>query len=225
MPAGKRPDAKNGVAGKACYVYGIVPEDVELDPGARGVGEPPGRVGLVRHGDIAALVSDVSGPLRRPGDLLAHQALLDGAAAEVPVLPVRFGSVVADPAAVEEQLLRRHHDDFAAALAELEGRAEYVIEARHAGRGEPRGADAGTIVDAVAALCAGTRVRGPSGDGSRDGSGRNGDEVAVLMDTARQADLERAVGKLARDWDQRAGLRLVGPIAPYDFVVALTPDG
>ena len=55
------------------YVYGILPGDVEVEPGAAGVGDPPGEVRVVRHEDLAALVSDVdlSGPLGRPEDLVA----------------------------------------------------------------------------------------------------------------------------------------------------------
>ena len=37
------------------YVYGIVPGDVKLNSGVYGVGDPPGEVGLVRSGDLAAL--------------------------------------------------------------------------------------------------------------------------------------------------------------------------
>jgi hypothetical protein len=52
----------------------------------------------------------------------------------------------------------------------------------------------------------------------------DGEDVVVLMETAKQADLERALGKLAKDRDGHIGLRLRGPIAAYDFVAALTPD-
>lgn len=222
----------------ACYVYGIVPEDVELDPDARGVGDPPGRIRLVRHGDIAALISDIdpSQPLRRPADLRAHRDLLDAAAAEVPVLPVRFGTIVADGDALTDRLLSPHHDEFAAALRELEGHAEYLIEARYDdGQGEDgqgaqagaRGTDGDRIAGAVAGYCAATRVREPSGrdeeDGPGAGSGAGGAEVAVLMATAKEADLERALEDLAGDWEGRVRLRLRGPIAPYDFVSDLAP--
>ncbi|MEV1143459.1 GvpL/GvpF family gas vesicle protein, partial [Micromonospora sp. NPDC049799] len=41
------------------FVYGIVPSDVEPTPDAPGVGDPPGEVTAVRHGELAALVSEV----------------------------------------------------------------------------------------------------------------------------------------------------------------------
>ncbi|WP_433621982.1 hypothetical protein [Nocardia sp. CA-120079] len=40
----------------AVYVYGIVPADVESQPHATGVGDPPGEVAVVRHAEIAALI-------------------------------------------------------------------------------------------------------------------------------------------------------------------------
>jgi len=100
------------------YVYGIVPQDVEATADARGVGDPPARVEVVRHEDIAALVSaiDVTKPLGRPEDLMAHQQLLDASSADAPVLPIRFGAVMADAEAVVNELLAPHHDEFAAAL-------------------------------------------------------------------------------------------------------------
>jgi hypothetical protein len=115
------------------YVYGIVPEDVELIPDTQGIGDPPGEVTLVRHGKVAALVSeiDTGRPIGRPGELKLHEQLLDAtAAADVPVLPMRFGAVMASPEAVVEDLLTPHHDLFVDALQELDGRAEYVVHGR-----------------------------------------------------------------------------------------------
>ncbi|RCG29734.1 gas vesicle protein GvpFL [Sphaerisporangium album] len=117
----------------ASYVYGILPGDVELTPEARGVGDPPGEIRLVRHDDIAALISDLrpTRPLGKPADLMAHQQLLDDVAAEVPVLPLRFGAVMESPEAVVRELLAPHHDEFRDALERLEGRAQYVVKGRY----------------------------------------------------------------------------------------------
>lgn len=115
------------------YVYGIVPGDVELVPDTHGIGNPPGEVTLVRHGELAAMVSeiDIDQPIGRPADLKLHEQLLDAtAAADVPVLPMRFGAVVVSEEAVEDDLLTPHHDLFTEALRELDGRAEYVVQGR-----------------------------------------------------------------------------------------------
>lgn len=119
---------------RAVYVYGILPGDIELEPGAvAGVGDPPGEVRVVRNGELAALVSDVdlTKPLGRPDDLFAHEGLLDAVAAEVPVLPLRFGALVSSDDAVAEELLQAHHDEFTTALSQLEGHVEYVVRGRY----------------------------------------------------------------------------------------------
>jgi Gas vesicle synthesis protein GvpL/GvpF len=245
------------------YVYGIVPRDVAATEDADGVGDPPARVEVVQHGEIAALVSaiDVTKPLGRPEDLATHQHLLDATSAEAPVLPIRFGTVLTDADAVVQQLLAPHHDEFAAALEELEGHAEYVVNGKyveetvlrgiladspHAARlrdeireagdedatrdpriplGElirqaisaQRDDDTRTLIDAVDPYCAEISVREPTHEDDAA-------HIALLVDTDRQKDLEQALGELAEEWDGRLTLRLLGPMAPYDFVAASVPD-
>ncbi|MGF0316709.1 GvpL/GvpF family gas vesicle protein [Nocardia fluminea] len=117
----------------AVYVYGIVPADVEPEPGTTGVGDPPGSVAVVRHGQIAALISTLESdrPLGTPDDLTIHAELLDGSATVAPVLPLRFGAVMSDTGAVENELLEANEAEFRAALEELEGRAQFVIRGRY----------------------------------------------------------------------------------------------
>jgi hypothetical protein len=251
---------------RACgwYIYGIVPGDVEMNDDAQGVGDPPGKVDVVRHGDIAALVSEVdtSKPLGRPEDLMTHQQLLDSASVEAPILPLRFGAVVATREAVIEELLAPSHDQFAKALGELEGSTEYVVHGRYveeeilsevlsesteAARlrddiravgnedvtrdqqirlGEyisnaitaKREADTRALSDAIAPYCIATNVRQPTHE-------LDAVNVALLVKTAGQADLEKAVEKLARNWADRVNMRLLGPMAPYDFVTTSQPEG
>ncbi|RVX40435.1 gas vesicle protein GvpL/GvpF [Nonomuraea polychroma] len=119
--------------GIGVYVYGMVPKDAAVTEDARGVGEKPGEIMVIQHGEIAALVSEIplDRPLGTPDDLLRHQGLLDATAAEAPVLPLRFGAVVTSAEAVVEDLLEPHHDELHAALKELEGRAQYVVKGRY----------------------------------------------------------------------------------------------
>jgi hypothetical protein len=100
----------------ACFVYGIVPGDVTPTEEARGLGDPPAEVATVKRSEIGALVSEVrlDRPLGEPDDLMAYQRLLDGTAAAAPVLPMRFGTVLADRESVE-QMLAEGHDAFLAA--------------------------------------------------------------------------------------------------------------
>ncbi|MGV9770515.1 GvpL/GvpF family gas vesicle protein [Streptosporangium sp. NPDC003464] len=253
--AGSEEAARQGRVGNS-YVYGVVPADVELAPEARGVGDPPQPIKLIRHGEVAALVSDIvlDRPLGRPDDLVAHQRLLDDTAAEVPVLPFRFGAVVTGPEAVVEELLGPNHDAFVTALKELEGRAEYVVKGRYVERvvigevlaenpeaerlreeirGRPeeatwdariqlgqmigeavaakRDADTAVLVEAVAPRCVAVAVREPTHE-------QDAAHVAVLVETGRQAEFEEVLDGLGERWAGRVDLRLLGPMAPYDFV-------
>ena len=118
---------------KGIYVYGIIPADVELAEEMPGVGDPPGQVRVIRSDGLAALVSEVdtSRPLGSPQDLVAHEQIVDATAAEVPVLPARFGAVMSSKEEVTEDLLAANHDEFDDALEELEGRAQFVVKGRY----------------------------------------------------------------------------------------------
>lgn len=245
----------------AIFLYGVVPSDVEATADAQGVGDPPGKVTVVTHRDIGALISEVSveHPLGRPEELRTYQRLLDGTAEVAPVLPVRFGAVLADEGAVVD-LLATHHDDFRAALNELEGRIEFTVRGRYQEsvllrevlaenpevrqlreqvRGRPeettvalrmrlgeivnqaveakRNADTQRVADLLRPLADQVLVRPATSE-------TDAANVAVLVESARRDELEGAVRQLAEDWSDRATLRLLGPLAPYDFVAPLQPE-
>lgn len=244
------------------YVYGIVPADVEPEPHTTGVGDPPGEIAVVRHGEIAALVSPLVSDraLGTPQDLTAHEKLLDGSAAVTPVLPLRFGAVMTDTAAVEEELLAAHEEEFHAALVELEGRAQFVIKGRYVQdailrelldenaeaarlrdeiRGKPedatrnerialgeminqaieakRAEDTGKVVSEVEELDAMVNQRQPTHE-------EDAVHVAVLVESARQDELEEALRRLMAEWDGRVELQLLGPMAAYDFIAKQAPE-
>ena len=46
----------------------------------------------------------------------------------MPVLPLRFGTILASEDAVAEDLLVAHQDEFTAALDQLEGRTEFQVK-------------------------------------------------------------------------------------------------
>jgi gas vesicle protein GvpL/GvpF len=258
-PAGSEQARDRGRPG--CYVYGIVPADVALAGDVRGVGDPPGRVQLVRHGGLAALVSavDLTRGLGTPADLHAHAQVLDATAVEVPVLPLRFGTVMATQDAVAGELLAVWQDAFAAALKQAEGRAQYVVKARYA----EQAVLAQVLAEIPEAARLAEQIRGKDPDATRQARIRLGEiiskaitarrtadtqalgevvapccvsavareptheldavHVALLVQTSRQDDLERALSDLGSDWDGRVEIRLLGPMAPYDFTPALVP--
>ncbi|SCF35849.1 GvpL/GvpF family gas vesicle protein [Micromonospora mirobrigensis] len=239
------------------FIYGIVPSDVEPTPDAAGVGDPPGEVEAVRQGDLAALVSEVGleQPMGRPADLTAYQTLLDGTAAVAPVLPVRFGTVVTGPDAVQD-LLSAHHDRFAEALDELEDTFQYTVHGRYDEqeliseilaenpdaaqlaeqvRGRPelesrearirlgeiisqsvelrREAENKQLVDAVGGYARHTAPRQPSSE-------LDAVNVAFLVGAADEDEFVAAVEEFAEQRRDLIRMRLLGPLAPYDFVSA-----
>ncbi|ONM47079.1 GvpL/GvpF family gas vesicle protein [Nocardia donostiensis] len=179
----------------AVYVYGIVPADVQPEERASGVGDPPGKVSVVRHGEVAALVSEVPAerPLGTPTDLTAHAELLDGSAAVVPVLPLRFGAVMTDTAAVEKELLEANHEEFRAALEQLEGRAQFVIKGRYVEEQILR-----ELLDAnPQAGRLREEIRDKPEDATRDARMALGELINQGVEAARVADTRRVIDMLA----------------------------
>ncbi|MFG2055475.1 GvpL/GvpF family gas vesicle protein [Micromonospora sp. NPDC048930] len=239
------------------FIYGIVPSDVEPTADAEGVGNPPGKVGAIQHGELAALVSEVGleEPLGRPDDLTAYERLLDGTALVAPVLPVRFGTVVTGEDAVAE-LLEAHHERFAAALDELEDHVQYTVH----GRFDEQEFIGGFLAGNESAAALADQVRGRPEAESREQRIRLGELISQAVELRREAEnreLIDAVGRYAvanvprqpsheldavnvaflvgtddeeefiasveEFAEQRRDLirmRLIGPLAPYDFVSA-----
>jgi Gas vesicle synthesis protein GvpL/GvpF len=115
-----------------CYVFGVVPAGAPVpEPGDEG---PASDLRLVEVGEVAALVGSTPADrgLGRAADLLAHDRVLaEVVATGTPVLPMRFGAVVTDEAAVQEELLRAHHDHFVEVLNTLRGRVQYTVSVRY----------------------------------------------------------------------------------------------
>ncbi|MDT4930600.1 MAG: hypothetical protein QOF92_3467 [Pseudonocardiales bacterium] len=114
-----------------CYVFGIVPGGAEVPASAQS--GPAARLRLVGADGLAAVVGTPLGdrPLGRASDLLEHDRVL----AELlrsgsPVLPMRFGSIMSDEGAVEQEL-HAHHDAYVAELDRLRGRVQYTIKVRY----------------------------------------------------------------------------------------------
>jgi hypothetical protein len=248
---------------QGCYVYGIFPGDVQVDSDFAGVGDPPAGIKAVRDDDLAAVISTVEldRPLGTPEDLRAHKTILDSSATEVPVLPMRFGAVLSDEDAVATELLQANHDEFAAALREIDGRVQYVVKGRYLEpavlaevlsenrqaqrlRREIKGADPAATRDASIQLgeivsdaiearraddtrllsermdghCVASAIRAPSHE-------LDAVHVAFLVEHGRENELEQVIDGLSADWDGRVDLRVLGPMAAYDFVVTSAPRG
>lgn len=200
---------------KGIFVYGILPADIEIADEMPGVGENPGLLRIVRSDGLAALISELepAGRLGSPDDLKAHREILDGTAAEVPVLPLRFGTVLASEDAVADELLAARHDEFADALQAMDGRAQFVAMGRYVGQAATPERDeaARALVDAMEGLCVASVTREPAHE-------RDAVHVAFLMDASQEGEAARVIENLAREWEGRIELELLGPTAAYDFV-------
>jgi len=93
----------------------------------RALSEPSLR--WITHGELAALVAtvDPSG-LRAARTLRLHWQVLEEVASITTVLPVRFGTVMADDAAVVRDLLEARQGELAAVLAELAGKVQMTVK-------------------------------------------------------------------------------------------------
>jgi DNA-binding transcriptional ArsR family regulator len=112
-------------------VYGIVRAGTPVEGSPPGIGEAPVRA--VAAGDVAALVSRVGpGELRaKRRDLVGHSRVLEHALASGPVLPLRFGLVFEDEAAVVSRLLEPRRGELEALLARFERLVELRVKAFH----------------------------------------------------------------------------------------------
>ena len=237
------------------YVYGLVNAETAVPTGLGGLDGAP--VELVAHEGIAALVS--SAPTDRPlgtrEDLLAHEKVVDTVAADVTVLPMRFGSVVKRPAVVDE-LLAPHVAELSSALADLDGHVQYTVKGRYEReivlrevvltnpkiaelrdrvQGVPEEASyqdrmqLGELV--VAALeerarREGGRMHEVLGAQAASAVTRPSTDPELVLDSAflvardRAHEFEHAVDQLGAELAGTVRFRLIGPLAPYDFVAS-----
>lgn len=108
------------------YVYGVIPAAVarELDFGQVGLGVPPQTVETVIEGSLAALVSNVDGPVNpSPDDALAHERVLGLALAAGDVVPFAFGHVLDSREAVVN-LLDEYRNELDVQLKLVSGHVE-----------------------------------------------------------------------------------------------------
>jgi hypothetical protein len=212
-----------------CYVFGIVPSGAPVPtPDETG---PAAGLQLISCGEIAALVG------RLPADVVR---------AGTPVLPMRFGAVVADEEAVVSELLEPNRDEFTEALSALRGRVQYTVRVGY--EEEP------VLREVLAAHPEIRQLHGRPDDAARMRLGElvvraleqrrpaeasailtefvgTADvrvrevtapdevlDVAFLVDAEQGAEFERHVEEVAARHAGRLRFRLVGPTAAYDFV-------
>jgi hypothetical protein len=118
------------------WVYGICERPELPAPRRRGLAQAP--LDGVREGQLLAVVSRHSHP---PGDpaldaLWVHERVVERIMADRAVLPMRFGSKVADDEALREVLAARQQE-FLATLDRVRGRVEVSVRAMQPLGGAP----------------------------------------------------------------------------------------
>jgi hypothetical protein len=115
----------------AKYVYGVVRAEGATPPQGAGVDHEP--VGVVAHGSVAALTSDVPADFVEAGreELLAPRRALEEAMEGAVVLPMRFGVVLPDEETIQERLLDPFIETLEAQLQEMDGKVEVTIKGIH----------------------------------------------------------------------------------------------
>lgn len=113
------------------YLYGLVLPTTDVPDDVDGLGV--GGVRLVGLGQIAALTSEIpeAEVIGMPAEVRAYTAVLDGVAAEHPVLPLRFGTAVLDEGAVDDAFPAERRASLAAALRRLDGLAQFTLQVRY----------------------------------------------------------------------------------------------
>lgn len=111
-----------------CVVYGVVGTEAPLYGLPEGIGGAPVRV--VDAGGLGVLVSSVEAPEVRATrrDLMSHSRVLERALEAGPVLPLRFGTVLADEASVVSDLLEPRREELTALLARFERKVELRVK-------------------------------------------------------------------------------------------------
>jgi hypothetical protein len=187
------------VSDDTVYVYGVLDAaDADAMP-----------VRVVREGGLAAMVADVqTGTVQAAKAVREHWRVLEAAIENTTVLPLRFGTVMADDKAVREELLGANVQHLSGLLDELRGRVQVTVKGAYAEDGLMRGVVAGS--PAVRALR--ERLKGLPEDAGYFERVRLGELVAAEVDRHREADTAHVLAAL-------------GPLAAESRVeAAATPD-
>ncbi|WP_262703969.1 MULTISPECIES: GvpL/GvpF family gas vesicle protein [Streptomyces] len=168
----------------ALYIYAITGSDhpLRLD-GLRAVGGGSGALRVVTGGPLACVVSPAPPELRpKRRDLAAHQEVQERLMADGAVLPMRFGMLAPDDAAVMAALDGKRAE-YVHRLGELHATAEFNLKAA-------RSQD-----DLLREVLTESDDARRLNERTRDGGGTYADRVALGELVARQLDARR--GRLA----------------------------
>lgn len=223
------------------YVYAVTTSNVRSAPDVKGFEEA--EVSLVRARGVAAVVSPIqSNPDLDEANVLRHEAVVEAAMALGPVLPVRFGTLLADEDAVREAIEIRR-TELAAGLRRVKGRVELALRVLwshddgHASRPAVSAASGRdylltSLEQSRQVRCLRRRAEARARDIHRPLASLAADSTCHVLNTSRQLLLaaylvdRRSVAAFRRELDQLTSanpdLRMfcTGPWPPFSFVGA-----
>jgi len=121
-------DNGNGT-GESRYIYCITRNGLPVNLEVPGVDSQP--LSLVSDGELTAIVSPSVTKRYRLNrqNTMAHETVIERVMARGTVLPVKFGTVSDNEAAIVAKVLRDRHDDLVGLLASMDGKAEMGLKA------------------------------------------------------------------------------------------------
>lgn len=114
------------------YLYGILADNQRKELGPIGIGGRGDLVYTLPYRDIAAVISRspiVKYPVTRE-NAITHAKVLDRAAEEGTVLPVKFCTIAENEEAIVEKVLKDRYTEFVGLLKEMADKMEFGIRAR-----------------------------------------------------------------------------------------------
>ena len=203
------------------WIYGICDRAELPPPAGRGLADAP--LEARAEGELVAVFSRhaqaVGDP--EPAALWAHEQVVERLMAERTVVPVRFGSTVADDEALGRLLVERR-EPFAAAIARLRGRVELGVRVRGeaaAAARSGRGHLAGKLQDSRRAVALHEPLAGLACEAVRQPERDAGELLrgAYLVD---RAGVERFCGGVRHLQDAHPDIAILctGPWPAYSFV-------
>jgi hypothetical protein len=178
------------------YLYAYVRRgDLPAELGDGGVGSAPGRVECLAEGGVAALVTPLGAERVAPrrANLLAHADVLNRAFERATVLPLRFGFILPDEAAVRHEIASRAAE-LTRLLDALQDRVEMQVSALYR---EDRLLGE-VLAENPAIAAAQRRIRGLPVAATHFERIRLGERVAGAVDAKRAADGAAVVRELER---------------------------
>src|SRR5436305_10256414 len=114
------------------WVYGVIPAGVKLEELNRRSDRLPADVRVLEFGDLGAIVGNAPRQDAKSirDQALAHARVLEVAVLDAPVVPLRFGTVIANDSASNE-LLGGWHDEFAQVLNRVRDHVQMTLKAKY----------------------------------------------------------------------------------------------